>query len=87
MSKQTNSESKKIMIKVANQWRNESPSYKGGLVVIHHNKVVGWTCDTRSTRGWLPGCVAVAINGDCYIAKGGDELVGADRWDKWLQEK
>lgn len=69
--------------------RCELEALADGYVVICNCKDVGWTRSIDEANGWLPGCFAVEI-GDgevvrVYIARGGNESVGAARWEYFAE--
>ena len=69
-----------ILIK-AKDWRdNNGYNGKGGVVVICEDQVQGWVNALRDPQHWMPGCIAIAEDGTCYKATGGDDQNGAVFW-------
>lgn len=56
---------------------------ESGFVIFYRGRVAGWTCDLREMRGWLADCYAVPryAEENVYLATGGDEQSGAERWE------
>lgn len=71
--------------KMAADWReNAGPGYDGGYVVVYGSEVAGWVQDIeRKPSSWLPGCIAVDLQGDTWRAEGGNDYDGADKWVKF----
>ncbi|MDZ7869717.1 MAG: hypothetical protein U5L02_11075 [Rheinheimera sp.] len=55
-------------------------SFTDGFVVLHEGEVSGWTIALNNPQGWVPGCVAVSANFECYRATGGNDYDGATAW-------
>lgn len=67
--------------KIASRWRSTNGyTDKGGVIILHEKKVQGWVNKLRNPESWMPGCIAVKENGDCYVAQGGNRYDGAERW-------
>ncbi|MBC2592677.1 hypothetical protein H5P28_00225 [Ruficoccus amylovorans] len=75
----------------AQRWRDRqseytpphATDYTTGWVIVHHGAGAGWTrsLDHRPCA-WVPGCLAVpADGGPVYIAVGGNDQDGAQRWE------
>lgn len=67
--------------KLVSNFRKERPDLKNGYVVVFDNTLTGWTSTTENPQGFAPGCKAISDNGLVFLATGGDEHNGAQRWD------
>lgn len=69
---------------VAKKWRarNGFKGRKGGVVIVFDGKVTSWVSGLHSPKHWAPGCIAVDENGNQWLSAGGDELNGAQRWQR-----
>ncbi|EMF7039442.1 antirestriction protein ArdR [Salmonella enterica] len=66
--------------KVASQWRDGNQENPGGVVLIWQGAVYGWKNELRDANHERPGAYAVDVSGQVFIAEGGDEYNGAERW-------
>jgi len=71
--------------KLVDDFRQDRPHLKGGVVVIHSTKVVGWKVASwmnklRDPQSWSPGCIAVHQDGRSWLAVGGNPKDGARKW-------
>jgi hypothetical protein len=57
----------------------------GGVVVIFENEVTGWMNELRDPQHWMPGCIAVDVDGNTWLATGGNDTDGATHWDSIKQ--
>jgi len=65
----------------AQSWRDDNEyNGKGGVIVISGGEAQGWVNELRDPQHWTPGCIAVAEDGSCYEAIGGNDYAGAERW-------
>lgn len=65
------------------QYRNLNPDIpEGGFFLFWDWRIYGWQKDLRDPSNEKPGAKAVSENGEVFIAKGGDDIRGADRWEK-----
>lgn len=65
----------------AKQWRAQHGyTGKGGVIVIWGATVQGWVCQLTEPDHWVPGCIAVSEDGECYEAVGGNDGDGARDW-------
>lgn len=57
---------------------------KDGLVVVWDGVAVGWIAalSMADPRGYMPGAVAVSVGGDLFLAVGGNDYDGAERWEQ-----
>lgn len=69
----------KTAVKLANKYRTEN-NYDGGVIVLYQGKEAGWMNELRDPQHWMPGCIAVDINGQQWIARGGNDHDGATEW-------
>lgn len=65
---------------VAKQWRDSWDSYPDGVVLIWNMKVYGWKSTLREPSAERPGSIAIEADGRAYIAEGGDDQNGAEKW-------
>ncbi len=66
---------------LANEYRHTDGSeYEGGLVIVYNNEAGGWMRHLNNPQGWMPGCIAVDINGNQWVASGGDDYNGSEQW-------
>ena len=73
----------KVAFRLAKQWRSEHPELKGGWVVVYANAVTGWKKDLRDPGEEIAGVLAIGENEEVFVAAGGDEQLGACRWEKF----
>jgi hypothetical protein len=66
--------------KIANRFWKEN-NYKGGVVIIFNAEVGGWMNELRDPQRWVPGCIAIDIDGNEWRATGGNDYDGAARWE------
>lgn len=72
-----------ILPSVAAYWRGQNGYVgRGGIVVLEpaRHEVAGWSNELRNPEHWIPGCIAVNEDGECWEAKGGDDQHGAVVW-------
>lgn len=68
-------------IKTAQEWREQKGySGRGGIVVLHDGKVSGWQSALRDASHWVPGCIAVAEDGQSWTSIVGTERDGCLMW-------
>jgi hypothetical protein len=65
---------------LANEYRAEY-GYKTGIVVIFDGEISGWMNELRDPQHWMPGCIAVDVDGNTWLATGGNDYDGATHWD------
>ncbi len=54
-----------------------------GVVVINRSgEACGWVNCLRDPSHWEPGCRAVDVNGSQWLAVGGNDYDGAERWEQ-----
>lgn len=46
----------------------------------------GWSSELPDSKDWIPGVIAFGEDGTAFEAKGGDDQMGAERWEKWVHE-
>jgi hypothetical protein len=68
-------------MQIAKRWR-EDHGYRGrgGVIVVYDGEAQGWVEKLRNPAHWRPGCIAVAEDGICSEAAGGNWRDGARRW-------
>lgn len=64
-------------------WRVEqSESMRsGGVVLVFGGEVYGWKNELRDPQHERPGVAAVDVAGNVWIATGGNDYDGAQRWE------
>ncbi len=68
--------------KLANEWRQDwGYVEKGGVVILFNNEVQGWSDELRDPNLWVPGCIACDSDGNQFLAVGGNNSDGAERWE------
>lgn len=68
------------LLKLTKQYRADNSRLNGGYVICYQGEVSGWTSTLNTPASWTPGCIAVAEDGKCYEATGGDDYNGAKSW-------
>lgn len=53
-----------------------------GVVVLYRGEPQSWVNRLRDPQSWCPGCIAIAADGTCYRAIGGDDYNGATGWER-----
>lgn len=73
----------KGLVDKAAAYRKENPSadYLEGYVVFFDAKAIGWTAHLHYPKSWMPGTIAIGPKNQQFVARGGDEYNGADRWE------
>lgn len=67
---------------LARQYRQgEGSDYEGGVVIVFQDQVGGWVNELRDPQLWEPGCIAVDLEGNQWVATGGNDYDGAVRWE------
>ena|SRR5690625_1806660 len=61
--------------------------FSAGYVIVYQGpdgpEVAGWTYSLdEAPRSWVPGCMAVPVEGSCHVAAGGNDFGGAERWEE-----
>lgn len=65
---------------IAASWRACNPEHSGGVVLLWQGVAYGWTDSMRRPECERPGAFAVAEDGQMFVAEGGDQTNGAQRW-------
>ena len=52
------------------------------VIVSPHNVISGWMSVLGNNNYFIPGSCAYNINGDKWIATGGNDFKGSERWEK-----
>jgi len=78
-------EMSKIM-QLIKEFKQQLPQCRGGVFVIYNNEVEGWMCDLRDPYKYIPGCIAVDENGNQWVAQGGNDYDGAQKWVRQIAE-
>ncbi|MFT0140798.1 hypothetical protein ACEK07_46660 [Alcanivoracaceae bacterium MT1] len=67
----------------ANEWRCTRFCYHGLVIVCPGgHEVAGWMDTLRVPKSWVPGCMAVDIDNNMWIATGGNDYDGAREWQR-----
>nr|AGH89375.1 hypothetical protein [uncultured bacterium] len=65
---------------IAASWRLANQENPGGVVLVWQGAVYGWKDELRDAKDEQPGAFAVDASGKVFIAEGGDDYNGAERW-------
>lgn len=67
---------------IATNWRSlqNDETRESGVVLILHGRVTGWKNGLRDPQHDVPGVLAVDVAGQVYVAAGGNDYDGAQRW-------
>lgn len=67
---------------IAAAWRagQDDAIRTSGVVLIWNERVTGWKDKLRDPRHDVPGVLAVDVDGRVFVAEGGDDYDGAERW-------
>lgn len=58
-----------------------APQQEKGVVVMNQSgEACGWVNELRNPEHWEPGCIAIDLDGNCWLATGGDSYNGAEQW-------
>lgn len=66
---------------IATHYRRFIPANAGGIVLIWRGQAYGWKDALRDPQSERPGVYAVDDDQQVYIAKGGNDYDGAQRWE------
>lgn len=69
-----------VIRKVASLWRDGNQENPGGVVLIWQGAVYGWKNELRDANHERPGAYAVDAAGAVFVAEGGTDYDGAERW-------
>lgn len=79
---------KETLVGIGRHWveinLNKEKLRQPGFAVFNESlEVAGWVDSLDRPSSWVPGCLAVSLADDrtVYIAKGGDDQSGAERWE------
>ncbi len=69
---------------IAQKWREEHGGKycKDGVVVVCNGVAQGWVDELRDPHHWASGCIAVDESGQEWVAVGGNDMDGAERWEE-----
>jgi len=67
---------------IADAYRMRYPERAHGVIIIYGSHVAGWCETLPQPMDWEPKCVAITEDGQEYVAVGGSEQDGAERWQK-----
>lgn len=78
----TKKETKENLQSIAKKWRlqDSNKERKEGIVLIWEDQVYGWKNCLRDPSHEQPGALAVDIDGNIFIAEGGNSFDGARTW-------
>jgi hypothetical protein len=65
---------------MANRYRKQD-GHHDGVVVIFDGQVGGWMNELRDPQHWVPGCIAIDVDGNEWLAVGGNDYDGAALWE------
>lgn len=67
---------------LAAAWRSgqDETTRTSGVVLIWNERVTGWKNELRDPQQDVPGVLAVDTDGHVFVAEGGDDYNGAERW-------
>jgi len=70
---------------IAKKWREDNQEMNmdylnAGYVVLYSRKAVGWIRVLENPQGWCPNAIAIDVNGNEYLASGGNDYDGAREW-------
>jgi len=65
----------------ANAYREEM-GFSGGLVIFFGSEIAAWVKDLNGRCTYVPGCIAVDETGNEWVALGGNDYDGAERWEQ-----
>lgn len=67
---------------LARAWRDRQPANRAnaGVVLIWEDEVYGWKNALRNAECERPGGIAVDVDGNLFIAEGGNDQDGAVCW-------
>ncbi|KAB2686508.1 antirestriction protein ArdR [Brucella pseudogrignonensis] len=65
---------------IAARWRQSHREKPGGVVLIWQGSVYGWKNELRDSQHERPGAYAVDDSGRVFVAEGGNDYDGAERW-------
>lgn len=66
---------------IAKNWRKQNPEHvNSGIVLIWDGKAFGWKNCLRDPQAERPETIAVDVDGNIFIAKGGNDYDGAKCW-------
>lgn len=67
---------------IAQAWRATQPEPRrsSGVVLVFEGKVYGWKNELRDPQHDQPGAIAVDPDGRAWVAEGGNDYDGAERW-------
>lgn len=69
-----------VLLTIANQWRKRHPDYLSGVVLVWEGAAYGWKDALRDAGQERPGVYAIDEANNVFIAEGGDDYNGAERW-------
>lgn len=56
--------------------------YQGGYTIVCNSEIGGWVNSLDNPGSWMPGCIAIDNDGNQWIALGGNDYDGAERWEE-----
>jgi hypothetical protein len=68
------------LLNLASNWRKSNREYEGGVVLIWQLSVYGWKDTLRDVQEEQPGAFAIDVDGNIFVAEGGDSYSGGRRW-------
>lgn len=61
--------------------------FVGGCVIVWGDVIQAWQEALHDPHAWCPGVIAYFETGKTYLAVGGDNQKGANRWEEQLSKE
>ena len=71
--------------RVALKYRKDEQQ-PGGVVLVWAGQAYGWKNELRDPQSERPGALAVDTDGCVWIAAGGNDHAGAERWERAMEK-
>jgi len=56
--------------------------YPGGFVMFYGSEITGWSKEFPRSEAYVPGVIAIDAIGTEWVATGGDDYDGAEKWEQ-----
>lgn len=76
------SNERQVLLNLSHNWRKSNPEYDGGVVLVWQLRVYGWKNALRDVHDERPGAFAIDLEGNIFVAEGGDPFTGAHKWEE-----
>lgn len=70
-----------LAVAAARRYRSDYPGHDDGVVLVWQGEAYGWKNELRDPQHERPGVYAVDADGRAYLAMGGNDYDGAERWE------